>query len=155
MTPRTLRTSAASALLASVALMMGLWAADLSQQQPSLLPGAETESPPIAHTLGPLSAYEAVSGRPLFTPTRRPAPIQAAADPQQDTAPVVALIAIAIGPGRKAAILKLKSGGTAVLMAGESIDGWVLADISASGVVLRNGASQAEQSFPAPTAQQP
>ncbi len=102
-----------------------------------------------------LAALAETLARPLFVPNRRPAPAPAAtADPasaaaaSEDPPPASRLIAVAMGPGRAAAVLQLRAGGTAVLMRGEALDGWTLAEIAPGQVVLRNGERAATLALP-------
>jgi hypothetical protein len=148
MTRKSQRTLASAGLLAIVAGSLFLWAVDDSRDAAALARNSLID-PPVLQWPGPLAAYEEIAARTLFTPQRRPpaAPVLAAAA-AQDSVPFTGLVAVAIGPDRRAAILQLASGRTAVLMQGETVDGWVLSDVSPGQVTLRSASGETALRFP-------
>jgi hypothetical protein len=93
--------------------------------------------------------FSEVAVRPLFTPTRKPTP-----PPPPKPIPVVAqpivvpsppppppasrLLAVVIGPARRAAVLELTNGKTAVLLQGEQVGGWTLAGVWPDHAILKS-----------------
>jgi hypothetical protein len=144
-----LRTLASGGLAAAAAALLALWA------DGDTAPRAQARTGALA--LPDLSAAAAADGaslaatleRPLFTPARRPSPAPAAAAASADAeSPASQLVAVAIGPDRSAAILRLTSGKTTVLLQGEQIDGWVLTRVLPHRVLLTSGAGAAELRLP-------
>jgi hypothetical protein len=141
-TRQRLRTLASGAVATSAALVLAAWAnGDLATLTPVaagaiVLPDLSEQAPADAAALG------ATLERPLFSPARRPAPAPAAAESVDAASPASQLVAVAIGPDRSAAILRLTSGKTLVLLQGEQIDGWVLSEVAPHRVMLRSGAGQ-------------
>lgn len=149
MTRQRRRTLAAAGVFATIATMLAAWA-DGGEAPPSpagattsVMPNLTLRTPPDGAVLS------ATLDRPLFAPARRPAPAPVAATDAADTAsPASQLLAVAIGPDRSAAILRLTSGRTSVLLQGEQIDGWVLAQVAPHRVLLRSVTGQAELRLP-------
>jgi hypothetical protein len=149
------RTLIAGAGFLAVAVCLGIWAA--GDAAPALHDQPRIFMPP--HLALPnsadLAAYASTVSRPLFSPDRRPSPVAPAAGDQaaqgrsENPLPVSRLVAVAIGPDRSAAIVQLTAGGSQVLMQGEHIEDWVLAQIAPDHVVLRRGTRQAAISLPA------
>lgn len=143
------RTLGAGALFCATAWLLAVWAAGSDTPQ-SRTAGNALALPDL--TLGqPADAarFTETLQRPLFSPDRRALPPQVSTDDAAaNTSPATKLIAVAIGPDRSAAILKLTSGNTSVLMQGQQIDGWTLADVAPHRVTLRSGSQQAELVLP-------
>jgi hypothetical protein len=143
-TRQRLRTLASAGIATSAALVLAVWAnGDLAPLTPAragaiALPDLSEEAPADA------AALAATLERPLFSPARRPAPTPAAAESTDAASPASQLVAVAIGPDRSAAILRLTSGKTLVLLQGEQIDGWVLSEVAPHRVLLRSGSGQAD-----------
>jgi hypothetical protein len=134
-------------------LRFGAWALDARE------PAAGPSETPVLHVpallpAADISAFAATLFRPLFREDRRPAAapqatqsgIEAAAT--SEPPPANRLIAVAIGPDRRAAILQLTAGGTAVLLQGEQTGGWTLADVAPDQVTLRAGERSARLLLP-------
>jgi len=149
-----MRTLLAGAGFLMVAGCLGIWAAGdrppAVQDQPKfVLPQNLVLPAPVD-----LAAYATTLTRPLFSPDRRPLPgaVSAtnhmAAGESENPSPVSRLVAVAIGPERRAAIVQLTAGGSQVLMQGEHIDDWVLTQIAPDHVVLRLGTRQAAFALP-------
>lgn len=149
MTRQRRRTLAAAGVFAAAAALLAVWA-DGGEAPPAPVGAATSATPDLAlHTPPDGVALTATLDRPLFAPTRRPAPAPAAATDAADAAsPASQLVAVAIGPDRSAAILRLTSGRTSVLLQGEQIDGWVLAQVAPHRVLLRSATGQAELKLP-------
>ena len=149
------RTLLAAAGFLIVAVWLGIWAAGdtapAMQDQPRIFAPRHLALPNSVD----LAAYVTTLSRPLFSPDRRPSPPapiaddQASQGPSENPLPVSRLVAVAIGPERSAAIVQLTAGGSQVLMQGEHIDDWVLAQIAPDHVVLRHGTRQAAIALPA------
>jgi hypothetical protein len=143
------RTLGAGALFAAAAWLIAVWASgpDASQSRAA---GTAIALPDL--TLGqPADAarFTETLQHPLFSPDRRALPPPTQTDEAAaNTSPATKLIAVAIGPDRSAAILKLTSGNTSVLMQGQQIDGWTLASVAPHQVTLRSGSLQAQLVLP-------
>jgi hypothetical protein len=104
-----------------------------------------------------IDTFNSIAARPIFSPTRRPsAPVAKQALARVKLSPVTvpprspadALVAVAIGPERRVAVVRLGSGRTRVLMEGDHVEGWTMAQIAPDHVVLQNGATSALLPFP-------
>jgi hypothetical protein len=144
-TRQRLRTAAAATVFAASVFLLGVWAAAGPSQAMQARMGTITV-PSLAMPPAPNpAALAATLARPLFNPDRKPAPVpEAQDDAAPGASPATGLIAVAIGPDRSAAILKLATGRTAVLMQGEQIDGWTLKVVAPHRVVLRSSSGQAQ-----------
>jgi hypothetical protein len=139
---------AAAAVFTATATGFGVWASGEGGPQVGLIAEKIALPPLDARTTPDLGQLSTTLSRPLFREDRRAPPsVQAPADAAPDAAleppPASRLIAVAIGPDRRAAILQLTAGGTAVLMQGEQTGGWTLDDIAPDHVTLREGARAA------------
>jgi hypothetical protein len=96
---------------------------------------------------GTLDKFTEVADRPLFSPARRPVipppqklvaafvqPVPPPPPPPQP--PASHVLAIVIGPDRRAAVLQLTSGKTAVVVEGEHIGEWVLTRVLPDRAIL-------------------
>lgn len=162
MTPRSRRALAASTLLAAAAAAI----ASLSQLPP--VPNAERPVPPgpaatipKAHSVEPLETYRAISERPLFSPSRRPLPPPlhetnapppaAAISPPSPpkSLPKLLLLAVAIAPDRREAVLRLPTGKSSTMCEGDVIDDWVVKKILPDRIVFSLADREQELAFPA------
>jgi len=109
--------------------------------QPLTTPAAAAPNAPFA--MPPLETYAEVTARPLFFPTRRPAPIQAATVDRVDAQSLVLVGVILAESGKAALIARANLPGARRVALGEEIEGWVLAEIDADRVVLRSGTTEA------------
>ncbi len=108
--------------------------------------------------LAALTNFEEVAERPLFNPTRRPvtppppAPIKAAAQqapppPLPPEPPATRILAVAIGPGRRAAVLQLTNGKTAVVLEGGQVGSWILTRVLPDRAILTSPEAATTLSF--------
>ena len=95
-------------------------------------------------TMPPLETYAEVTARPLFFPTRRPAPVQAVSAELVDARALVLVGVILSETGRVALIARTNLPGAHRVAEGEEIEGWTLASIEADRVVLHHGTTEAE-----------
>ncbi len=152
---RTLRTLLAGSGFLVVAGCLGMWAAGDSEPTVQDQPRRLAPQNLVLPTPVDLAAYVTTLARPLFNTDRRPVPGATAAtgpvaaEGSEAPSPVSRLVAVAIGPERRAAIVQLTAGGSQVLMQGEHIDDWVLTQIAPDHVVLRLGTRQAAFALPA------
>lgn len=92
----------------------------------------------------PLSVFAEITSRPLFSPSRRPAPPAeiSAAEPQAPPAELdeFLLRGIAIADGGRVALLERRSTGALTrVLEGQSLDGWQIAAIRPGEVALLDG----------------
>jgi general secretion pathway protein N len=112
--------------------------------------------------------YANIAARPIFRPTRRPPePVRAEPPPPPPTPVVVAppppppsplppmtLVGVVIDPAGRTALLQAPNQPTTLsVRAGESVEGWLLAEVRPDGVLFRRGAQEQELTFPAQQAQ--
>lgn len=160
MTPRAIRAAAAGGLLvASVAFLATLLPWEAQPKLPAraaLRPVPSTE----IRTLAAMTSFAEFVDRPLFAPTRRPPPPQpepqsaAAAPPPAPPPPAlppefpnVTLLAVALAPNSRQAVIRLPTGHPSTLREGEAIEGWVLIQIEPDRVVFRNDRIERDLSF--------
>lgn len=111
---------------------------------------------PGPREFGAVASFAAISERPLFSPVRRPTlpsppppPLAVAAPaPTPSLPPPGPLLAILIGPERRAAILRVADGQTSTVPEGGGVGGWTLDQVLPDRVRLRAGADTAELTFP-------
>lgn len=166
MRPRTRRTLAASAVLATAIAVL----ADLA-----ILPSGIASDPGTAllpkpaqmpKEVQPLQAYAEIADRPLFQPSRRPAPPPPpspaaviaeapapapAPSPPPPPPPVLSpltLLAVAISADRREAVLGLPGGKSSTMAEGDSLEGWVLAKVLPDRVIFRIADVEKEVTFP-------
>jgi hypothetical protein len=95
----------------------------------------------------PITSFDAVNERPVFSPLRKP--IMARASVDAGGAPVdaidISLIGIIIDPQRQLALLKTPGlPGAVSLGVGGTIAGWTVSQIRSDRVVIRSGSSERE-----------
>jgi hypothetical protein len=103
---------------------------------------AQTIAGAAAGELPPLESLQATRERPLFSPTRRPDPVEA---PPVDGSPEEAvdampfeLIGVAVGPDIRVAVIRHRATSEiARLQEGDQVDAWKLEAIAPRYVVLR------------------
>jgi hypothetical protein len=114
----------------------------------AVTPPQETTTSPAAPTQTvikslPLASYAAVVQRPLFSDTRRPAPVETSAvraDAAVELRHLVLTGVLLVGPHDQLAILLDRSRGEQIrILKGGEITGWSLAEVRADGVTLRKG----------------
>ncbi len=94
----------------------------------------------------PIKAYSETLRRPLFHPSRKPAPKLAAASPEAPAAesPVLRLIGVVIAPEGRSALIRMPNLADLVeVSVGERINGWRLERIETDRIVLKSGKESA------------
>jgi hypothetical protein len=164
MTPQTLRSLAAGTVLLGVIAVLA-YLADL----PSAPPGQDELGLPelptaTARQIGPIEAYAAIGERPLFQPSRRPAPPPPRPDPiaaataapaapvrPPAPAPVLApmmLRAVILSNRKREAVLVQPNGTASTLAEGDTVDGWTLVQVLPDRVVFRRNEQEQDIGFP-------
>jgi general secretion pathway protein N len=121
------------------------------------------QSAPIAAPAAPVVTE--LADRPLFTPTRRPAPIIVATSvtmaappppppppPPPEPSTQLTLLGIVEGDGATLAVIRVNGAAPVRVSEGEKIDRWEVAHIFGDRVVLRAAGIEQELRFPAPGA---
>ena len=139
--PLTLALAAASVAAAALALLP--WLPESARSaRPAAAPGAAEDTPALL-ALPPLAALGETRERPLFSPSRRPAPgAAAAAEGALDTRYRLEGL-IAVGGARRAVIAAVKGGHTETLAEGDTLDGWRLTRIASDHVDFASPAGAA------------
>jgi hypothetical protein len=124
----------------SVVIYSELVAPD-SPAVPQVAPKAQTvmPPPPSIKTLPPIDAYAEVSQRPLFSPTRQPAPPQATPDTAGNVNGFFVTAIVLDGNQRVATIQHGRPPALARVVEGQTVEGWIVQSIQAEGVVLQRG----------------
>lgn len=110
----------------------------------AVLPAAAAGLPAAqsAPALPPISAYAEVTERPLFSPSRQPAPPEAAQEDLGNSS-AFTLLGIVISEGERMALIEHgKPGVVARLKEGQAVEGWRLQAIEADRVILEHGGTQ-------------
>jgi hypothetical protein len=95
-----------------------------------------------APALPPISAYAEVTERPLFSPSRQPAPPEAAQEDLGNSS-AFTLLGIVISEGERMALIEHgKPGVIARLKEGQAVEGWRVQTIEADRVILEHGGTQ-------------
>lgn len=131
---------------------------------------SETDDDPSGYSLAIRWAGEAFEGiidRPVFSPSRRPAPPppptpsratpSASMPPSPPQPPPLALdlVGIATDPERRVALLRSRQSGLILVLAeGEAVEGWILRRVSSDRAEFHYGLSEAIVTFPASEAKQ-
>lgn len=113
---------------------------------PAAAPAAAAPLPPepAAAALPPLGAYADVVQRPLFAPTRRPPPPEAAQD-LLGAAEGFALLGTVIADDRRSALIRYgRPPRLARLGEGQAVEGWTVRTILPDRVLLEHGATRRE-----------
>jgi hypothetical protein len=164
MTPPMIRSLAAGTVvlgvLAVLAYLGALPTAPAGQAEIGLpaLPAA------TARPIGPIEAYAAIGERPLFQPSRRPAPPPPPPEPVGAATPVPAapvqppapppvlapmiLRAVILSNQKREAVLGQPNGTVSTLAEGDMVDGWTLIRVLPDGVVFRRDEHEQEIGFP-------
>ena len=109
--------------------------------------GVLSETPPAAEaaasfSLPPLQSFAVVSERPLFSPSRQPAP---ASNSESDAWSSFVLAGIVISPDlREAMVFHNQPPALVNLQEGDAIDGWTVTSIFPDRAVFRNGTAEHE-----------
>lgn len=94
--------------------------------------------------LPPIESYAEVTGRPLFSSTRRPAPPQAAQRGSLEPASLVLTGVILVGEDRTALVQEAMSPKPTRLKEGQEIQGWLVRSILPDRIVIRRGTVEQE-----------
>lgn len=105
--------------------------------------------------LRPLQSFSSIWSRPLFSESRRPQPdhphpvIPKPAPVEQDGVPQLnkTLVGVVLSPEHGAAILRGTDGSNKVVAQGEAVEGWVLKQVTATGVSFAHGEAQINLAF--------
>jgi len=135
-----------------VLLAMVIWretgGADTASAPPSTIAQAMPPAaapPPAAKSapaLPPMSAYAEVTERPLFSPSRQPAPPEAAQEDLGNSS-AFTLLGIVISEGERMALIEHgKPGVVARLKEGQAVEGWRVQTIEADRVILEHAGTQ-------------
>jgi type II secretory pathway component PulC len=119
----------------------------LSTPVPAARTVAHSEPAPNSLQLDPVKSYDAISKRPLFSPTRQPSepPPPPRNDNNRPTLTGIVLTGVVIGPADKIALMtSSKSPKPLSLIEGEKLEGWKLEKVMADRVVLSAGDETAE-----------
>jgi hypothetical protein len=113
---------------------------------PQVVPRQQTvmPPPPAIKKLPPIDTYVEVSQRPLFSPTRLPAPVQAAPDTAGNVNGFFLTSIVLEGDQRSAVILHGRPPVVARVVEGQSVEGWTIQSIQAEHVVLQRGGATQE-----------
>lgn len=133
---------AASGAFVLIAAILPSW---VPVQSPPAAPSIAIPSPaPVS----PLRTYVAIAARSLFNPDRRPdpAPLPAsAAKPAAPSADSYQLVGILLSSELRLALVERRQGGEVLrLREGDTLDGWMVKTVSASGVELAQANTSAE-----------
>ena len=116
----------------------------LARIQPEHVPGLEELPPELQFAMAAIEDFESVLERPLFSPSRRPAPAEDVAAGAVGQEFGYALKGVLIDIEARIALLSHKGGAGTVRQAeGTKIDGWLLKEVEADFIVVeRNGEEQ-------------
>jgi hypothetical protein len=101
-----------------------------------------------ARTLPKVQDFDIVSVHPVFIATRRPGAarvmvpkaVAIPVPPPPPVAPSVGLVAVALGPERRVAVIRNTGGKSSIVHEGQMIDGWRVSEIAADHLMLTNEA---------------
>ena len=140
------------ALMAGAGLVMACIVYAEIRARPVIRSGALSEGavanrvPPLPLSRSTMPAKEnfaVIVERPLFSPSRRPPAVSAAAAPIP--APDFSLFGVVISAGEPFALVKPSTGGDPVrITEGESMSGWTVARIEADRILVRHDAAERE-----------
>ncbi len=113
----------------------------LARIQPEQVPALEELPPELQFAMAAIEDFESVLERPLFSPSRRPAPAEDVAASALDQEFDYTLKGVLIDNETRIALLYHKGGaGIARQAEGTKIDGWLLKEVGADFIVVeRNG----------------
>jgi general secretion pathway protein N len=125
------------------------WSASASspaiETSPPVTAASKTAESSAAFTLAPLSAFSAVTDRPLFSPDRRPAP---QARETLGSWSALSLAGIIVTPASREVLVAHGTPAKLVhLQEGQSVDGWVVRAIEPDHIVVANGSEEHELRF--------
>ncbi len=130
----------------------------LARIQPEQVPGLEELPPELQFAMAAIEDFESVLERPLFSPSRRPAPIEEGAATAVDQDFDYTLKGVLIDNEARIALLYHKGGAGTVRQAeGTKIDGWLLKEVEGDFIVVeRNGEERiVELIFQSPPSRNP
>ncbi len=113
----------------------------LARIQPEQVPALEELPPELQFAMAAIEDFESVLERPLFSPSRRPAPAEDVAASALDQEFDYTLKGVLIDIDARIALLYHKGGAGMVRQAeGTKIDGWLLKEVEGDFIVVeRNG----------------
>jgi hypothetical protein len=113
----------------------------LARIQPEKIPALNELPPELQFTMAAIGDFDSVLERPLFSPSRRPAPVEEGAAPAGGEEFDYVLKGVLIDIEARIALLSHKGGaGTVRLAEGTKIDGWLLKEVEGDFIVVeRNG----------------
>ena len=89
----------------------------------------------------PVQSFADINARMAFDPARQPAEEPRVAGPASAAPPDIALVGVAVGARASVALLKRAGAPAISVHAGQTVDGWQVAQIGPDFVVFRSGAS--------------
>jgi hypothetical protein len=153
LTGRRRRTVCAATAMASASSLTVLIAIGHTSVllEPVRLPSSHNLGSTVREKLAGLGTFREIADRPLFSPARRPfvppppqtvlAVAQVAPPPPPPEPPASRVLAVVIGPDRRAAVLRLTTGKTAVILEGERVGDWILTSVLPDRAVLTSHAT--------------
>jgi general secretion pathway protein N len=115
------------------------------EASPPAAGASKTAAPAPVFTLAPLSAFSAVTDRPLFSSDRRPAP---QASETLGSWSALSLAGIVVTSASREVLIAHGNPAKLVhLQEGQSVDGWVVRAIEPDHVVVVNGSEEHELRF--------
>lgn len=158
MTPRMRRLFFSAGVLALAIVITALFA--IGKEAPSaptitdfILPAHPASG---NRALAPATAFTQIAQRPLFLPSRRPepqipAPSAAPETHVQPPAPPsfsATLVGVLMSPAGGGAILRFADGKTTTIQEGETVQGWILKEVSPDRASFLSGSTSVEVAFP-------
>ncbi len=115
-----------------------------ARAEPATAPSLDELPPELQFTMAAIQDFDSVLERPLFSPTRRPPPVEGGAEPATIRDFDYALTGVMIDDDARIALFRKTDGSGVVRQAeGTSIEGWLLKDVQSDFVVLeRDGEEQ-------------
>ena len=149
MTPRLKIMLGVAAILAVLAVFRNfVWVGGDEIVQPSAPPQAVEIRQESGDFLPPVSAFSAIGDRPLFRSDRRPAPVEIVETnttpeitPARVGEPDFVVIGVVTGPDGGVATIRTDTE-TVRAYISDTIDGWRVDDIEASGIEVSQGGSR-------------
>jgi general secretion pathway protein N len=108
--------------------------------------GPQGAGPPASgdFALPPFQSYAVVTERPLFTPSRHPAPTQTSSQPASESSAIVLTGIVIAGDDKVALVADTNAGSLARYREGQTIGGWTLVAIQQDRIVIERGATRRE-----------
>ncbi len=134
----TLRPSVAALVTANLAAMLlAVWPWLPRGAHPGRpAPAPRRPEAPVLASLPPLAAFSETTARPLFTPTRRPAPTAQRPGPVAIESRYRLQGLVIAGTARRALVAEFAGGRRFEVGEGDTIDGWTVARISPDAITF-------------------